>query len=430
MAPGRAPSMVPAGVRAARFRAVAAAIVAVVALVAVGCTDDAAWTPEEAGDEVAAERSGGGDAADDCRAPQLARPVEARTVGEDGRDLDLSSFDDTPIRLHWFPRPGAGADDPAPVVLMGPGWSLPGQTDPDGPALFGSLSISGLHDAGYNVLTWDPRGFGASGGTAQVNDPGVEGRDMQQLLEWAAEQPEVLLDAERDPRVGMVGGSYGGGIQLVTAAIDCRVDAIVPTLAWHSLGTSLYPNETVKLGWAGVLAEAGGGNAVDPVVTRSYELAAMSGQLSDEDRDWFLARGPAELVERVTAPTLLVQGTVDTLFTLSEAVTNFELLESNGVPVSMLWFCGGHGLCLTDADDDQFVADATGRLAGSLGRRRHLGRHRGADRGPGRRRSAAPLRLAAPGVLDARGVRFRRVGRCRPTASPDRSTRPRRRATC
>ena len=199
MSLGRAPSMVPAGVRAARFRAVAAAVVAVVALVAAGCTDDAAWPPEEAGDEVAAERSAVGDAADDCRAPQLARPVEARPAGADGRDLDLVSFDDTPIRLHWFPRPGAGADDPAPIVLMGPGWSLPGQTDPDGPALFGSLSISALHDAGYNVLTWDPRGFGASGGTAQVNDPGVEGRDMQHLLEWVAEQPEVLLDGDARP---------------------------------------------------------------------------------------------------------------------------------------------------------------------------------------------------------------------------------------
>ena len=33
----------------------------------------------------------------------------------------------------------------------------------------------------------------------------------------------------------MVGASYGGGIQLVTAAIDNRIDAIVPTIAWHAL---------------------------------------------------------------------------------------------------------------------------------------------------------------------------------------------------
>jgi ABC-2 type transport system ATP-binding protein len=45
---------------------------------------------------------------------------------------------------------------------------------------------------------------------------------------------------------------------------------------------------------------------------------------------------------------MLVQGTVDTLFTLDEAITNYRILRRNGVPVRMLWFCGGHGACLTD----------------------------------------------------------------------------------
>ncbi len=47
----------------------------------------------------------------------------------------------------------------------------------------------------------------------------------------------------------MVGASYGGGIQLVTAAIDHRVDAIVPTIAWNNLNTSLYKNEAPKTSW-------------------------------------------------------------------------------------------------------------------------------------------------------------------------------------
>ena len=44
----------------------------------------------------------------------------------------------------------------------------------------------------------------------------------------------------------MVGGSYGGGIQLVTAGIDPRVDVIVPGIAWNNLEDSLYPNQTFK----------------------------------------------------------------------------------------------------------------------------------------------------------------------------------------
>jgi ABC-2 type transport system ATP-binding protein len=39
---------------------------------------------------------------------------------------------------------------------------------------------------------------------------------------------------------------------------------------------------------------------------------------------------------------------VDTLFTLQEAIDNFRVLRANGVPARMMWFCGGHGRCLTD----------------------------------------------------------------------------------
>ena len=44
----------------------------------------------------------------------------------------------------------------------------------------------------------------------------------------------------------MVGGSYGGGIQLVTAGFDNRVDVIVPGIAWNSLVDSLYPRARVQ----------------------------------------------------------------------------------------------------------------------------------------------------------------------------------------
>ena len=135
-------------------------------------------------------------------------------------------------------------------MLKGPGWGQPGDTNTAGSGygLFGDLSIHTLQTAGYNVLTWDPRGFGQSGGTVESDSPQYEGRDVQQLIDWVAAQPGVQLDAKNDPRMGMVGASYGGGIQLVTAAIDCRIDAIVPQIAWHSLGTSLDKADTSKRG--------------------------------------------------------------------------------------------------------------------------------------------------------------------------------------
>lgn len=290
-----------------------------------------------------------------CTQGATVDDVDAEPVPGVESDLTVTSFDGTPIRAHWFPAPG---DDPVPTVLMGPGWSLPGDTSRDGAVLFGAAGIGPLNDAGYNVLTWDPRGFGASGGTATVNAPDAEGRDVQVLLDWVAEQPEALLDGNGDPRAGMVGFSYGGGIQLTVASRDCRVDAIVPGLAWHSLGTSLFKADTPKTGWAGVLVDAAAAGSLDPHILSASE-AAPTGVVDPADVHWFLERGPGGSVGGIEVPTLLVQGTVDTLFTLDEAVRVHEALVARDVPVSMLWFCGGHGTCLTSDGDADRVGDAT-----------------------------------------------------------------------
>ena len=161
-----------------------------------------------------------------CVPPNAGGPVAATRVTGITSDWTLSSFDATLIRMHWFRALGASAAQPAPTVLMGPGWGQAGDTNTSGVGLFGSLGIGELQKAGYNVLTWDPRGFGQSTGTVETDSADFEGRDVEKMLDWVSTQSGVLLDGPRDPRVGMVGGSYGGGIQLVAAAIDCRVDAI------------------------------------------------------------------------------------------------------------------------------------------------------------------------------------------------------------
>jgi ABC-2 type transport system ATP-binding protein len=98
-----------------------------------------------------------------------------------------------------------------------------------------------LTDEGYAVLTWDARGFGRSGGEANIDQPDIEGRDTSALIDFVAEQPGILLDAPGDPRLGMAGESYGGGIQLATAAFDPRIDALAPQITWHSLASRSTP---------------------------------------------------------------------------------------------------------------------------------------------------------------------------------------------
>lgn len=334
----------------------AAAALTVALLAGAGCSSEDEATPATSSAESTTTTAL---RVPDCDQGATTTDLKVEPVAGVDSDHTLTSHDGTQIRMHWFPADDVSANQPAPTVLMGPGWSLPGSMEDTETVMFGALEISTLNERGYNVLTWDPRGFGQSTGAASVNSPELEGKDAQLLLDWVASQPESLNDDDGDPRVGMVGFSYGGGIQLTLAGLDCRVDAIVPGIAWNSLTTSLFKSDTIKTGWAGVLMTAAAAGQVDPHISSAYESGLDSGTISDEDRAWFEARSPAELVKQIRVPTLLIQGTVDTLFTPDEAIANYELLTANDVPVKMLWFCGGHGVCLTDEGDTERATEAS-----------------------------------------------------------------------
>lgn len=276
------------------------------------------------------------------------------------RDTVVRSFDGTPIVTHFFPANGRKA----PTVLLGHGYGMTGETDRDSSSeeIFGSVGVGPLVRAGYNVLSWDARGFGGSGGQVMIDNAAFEGRDVQALISHIARQPEARLDGAGDPRVGMTGASYGGGIQLVTAGIDPRVDAITPIIAWNSLLTSLYKDASPKLGWGaalggvgftslagGVLSPAGPQlGSTDPRINQALVEGAATGRFSASTAQFFRSTGPQDrLTLKIRVPTLIVEGTADTLFTLREAMSNHALLKGR-VPLKMMWFCGGHGLCQTD----------------------------------------------------------------------------------
>ncbi|WP_018658047.1 alpha/beta hydrolase family protein [Actinomadura flavalba] len=272
--------------------------------------------------------------------PLLAHPAGAAAPAD--RSTEVASFDGTKIVTHFFAARGVPAGAKAPTVLLGHGWGGRGATDPAA----GELGM--LLGAGYNVVTWNARGFG-SPGEAHVDRPEVEGRDVRKLIDWTAAQPEVRLDEPGDPRLGMAGGSYGGGIQLVVAGMDARVDAIVPTVAFSSVRRSLYRDEVFRAGWGLSLCLGGmlnGNRIAGPVVQGCLE-GLVSGTLSPKIDQWFQGAGAGDLVKNIKAPTLVLQGTVDTLFTLREGLEFSERIKKNGVPVKTVWFCGGHGQCVT-----------------------------------------------------------------------------------
>ncbi|MGE0219483.1 CocE/NonD family hydrolase [Mycolicibacterium sp.] len=298
--------------------------------------------------------------------PILGWPVEHGTAPgtPQPRTFLVTSFDGARMFVHFMPAKGLRADAKAPTILSGPGLGLPGATTLD--LKYDSflpndvIGIGALREAGYNVVTWDPRGEWRSEGRMQLQSPEYEGRDVSTIISWLATRPEV--DAvDGDPKIGMVGASYGGGIQLATAAIDHRIDAIVPTIAWNNLVDVLFPRQAVRSSWATLLSSVLvlTLSRPHPQILPAALVAVLTGHVADDDIELLTQRGFADDIGNITAPTLLVQGTVDTLFTLAQADVNARALLAGGTTTKVVWYCGGHGTCLSDYNDGDLVCRET-----------------------------------------------------------------------
>ncbi|OZD75116.1 ABC transporter [Rhodococcus sp. 05-339-2] len=287
---------------------------------------------------------------------------------------------------------------PAPTVLLAHGFG--GSKDSvDGEA-------RDLAARGYTVLAYSARGFGDSTGSISLNDPDREVADARGLIDWLAEQPEVELDAPGDPHVGVAGGSYGGALALSAGGTDPRIDSIAAAITWNDLGQALFPNYGVtsvegrealgdiatpaaaeyggpgvlKRGWAGVFFGVGaasappGGNGDDstdsgtsegtsacgrfaPEFCDAYTESAVTGIPSQQLLDLLTAHSPVAVASNITAPTLLVQGTQDTLFGLDQADATARQIAAAGGNVTVRWFDGGHDAGGTDGTSDRAIAD-------------------------------------------------------------------------
>ncbi|RZT18310.1 ABC-2 type transport system ATP-binding protein [Mycobacterium sp. BK558] len=277
----------------------------------------------------------------------------------------VTSFDGTEIFVNFMPSLVYDENGQAPTVLDGPGLGLPGPTTLnlryDSLLPHDVIGIGLLREQGYNVVSWDPRGEWRSGGRMQLQSPDFEGRDISSIISWLATRPDVALDGINDPKIGMVGASYGGGIQLASAVYDHRIDAIVPTIAWNSLTDVLFPREAVRSGWATLLSSvlvltlSRPNERILPAAIRGI----LFGTVDPADVDLLNDRGYADRLGLITTPTLLFQGTVDTLFTLNQTDANAKALIAAGTTTKVVWYCGGHGACVSTRNDGQLVIDRT-----------------------------------------------------------------------
>ncbi|MET7531816.1 CocE/NonD family hydrolase [Streptomyces goshikiensis] len=268
------------------------------------------------------------------------------------------------IDTSYFTASGAGVADGAkrPAVLLGHGF---GGSKEDTRAQAEQLARDG-----YAVLTWSARGFGRSGGRIGLNDPEREVKDVSRLIDWLARQPEVRLDADGDPRVGVSGASYGGAVSLLAAGYDRRVDAIAPQISYWNLADSLFPDGVFKKLWTGIFFTTGAAEGLqpsapapesqdgrdarpgapaatgcgrfEPELCAMYERVAVAGKPDAEARELLEKRSPSAVGDRIKVPTLIVQGQDDSLFPLGQADAMARAIAANGAPVAVDWAAGGH----------------------------------------------------------------------------------------
>lgn len=228
---------------------------------------------------------------------------------------------------------------------------------------------------GYAVLTWSARGFGKSTGKIGLNAPDGEVADVSRLIDWLAEQPQVELDKDGDPRVGVAGGSYGGAVALLAAGHDTRVDAVAPAITYWNLADALFPNGVFKKLWAGIFVNSGGGcDRFEADLCRMYQRVAESGTPDAEAVQLLEARSPQAVGERIKVPTLLTQGQTDSLFPLGQADAAAKAIRANGAPVDVDWIAGGHDG--GDLENDRVEARVDAWFD------RYLKDDKGADTGP------------------------------------------------
>ena len=331
-----------------------AALFSVCALTIAACGGGSLDEPVSGSDPTTPTDPGGDPVAVDAMATDvtITSPIPTSAGGADETNIDATLY----IPAHF-------EGDTYPLILHSHGWGgskvaedelMPDDTSAD---FFARIDrqVADLWTNGYAVISFSERGWENSEGNVRVIDPEFETQDAIAILDWAVSNPDLslTLDAPNDPRVGAIGGSYGGGFQLLLAARDTRIDAIAPYATWHSLRESLVPQGVQKKGYIGglcTLATTAGASQSDILMTAcgdagSPGAGATTKYASEIDQDALNEIASHGLdVEDVThrVDALFVQGARDVLFNFNEAVANRDELAAQGGDVRLITTQGGH----------------------------------------------------------------------------------------
>jgi ABC-2 type transport system ATP-binding protein len=347
-----------------------------------------------------------------CDDPAPAEARQLQFTSPAPQDLD-PSVDPLPATELYFTvmLPERCPGEVFPVVLQSHGYGGSRQTTlaDDGtlyPQHAGLTAVDEMttalayHD--YVVVSVDQRGHGESqpqngGGYVRLNSPDVEIQDIRALLDWLYDNASALQiwrqdgsGTPKDIKVGTLGYSYGGAMQLALAALDPRIDAIVPIATWHSLLYSLSAGEAIKQNWVQLLClfavVPSDGAVIGAINTPA--IRTMCNNAAARDVTAFDVRTYADLIARISAddanprpvsetefrdlldqgmryfktrqdtrrpwgygeslarlrpvPALILQGNRDGLFNLTEGYLNWRYFKTAGADARLVSMESGH----------------------------------------------------------------------------------------
>ena len=285
-----------------------------------------------------------------CSARNALPPVGEKPLKAKRYQVEVTAHDGGRIAATVW-QPALAAGESAPLVMHTHGFGI---SRMDGwLGLYENIIPSGLvakelWKQGFWLITWDQRGMGDTDGVINVMDPDKEVRDVSTLLDWAEQNiPRLSRDAGGDIRVGMIGESYGGGVQLLASVKEPRIDAIVPITTWYDLAEALGPGDVPKGGWIKVLYLMGDWwnfRKLHPYLRENFALA-RDGVITEELKQRYAPHGLSYYCERGEqrkVDALLVQGFRDVLFDVGQALKTQECLSAAGGDVTLIAQTGGH----------------------------------------------------------------------------------------
>lgn len=256
--------------------------------------------------------------------------IPASMPDDNGKPIQLDASVTVP--LHGTP--------PYPAIILNHGFG--GSRTSDGG------TVRRLVAAGYIVMRWSQRGFGATGGEIDLMGE-KERQDLLDAVNWLNEPanvPEIWVD-----HIGQMGASYGASYAMALATLDHpAVRAIAPIAGPSDFYAAMVPNDVPKLTITGA----------------TYALAVPTNKLSEEfhriiaalitgvgmtyAREQLRLRTEINRLDDIRTPLYLVNGWNDSYFDAEQWLNIAPTLDANGVP---FWiYLGGIGHPAADPETD------------------------------------------------------------------------------